>query len=296
MVNRRNLIGGAAVLGGLSGGERRMATAMDMTQLPAALARIETARGGRLGVAVFESGSGSLAGHRADERFPICSTFKLLAAAGILARVDAGQDRLDRRIVVTRADIVPHAPVTEQRIGGEGMTLAELCAATMITSDNTAGNLLLRVLGGPAGLTAFVRGLGDDVTRLDRWETELNEARPGDPRDTTSPAAMLHCMRILLLGPVLAAGSRALLVQWLRENRTGDARLRAGLPPGWQAGDRTGTGENGTANDVGILWPPGDQPPLLVAAYLTGSAAPAGLRNAALADVARAVTAAWTPR
>jgi beta-lactamase class A len=291
MIDRRTFLTGASIGAGVVRGRPALA-AGGAAALPVALAAIEAARGGRLGVAVLDSGTGAQAGHRADERFPICSTFKLLAAAGILARVDAGQERLERRIVVTPADIVPHAPVTERRIGGDGMSLAELCEATMITSDNTAGNLLLRVLGGPPGLTAYVRGLGDTITRLDRWETALNEATPGDPRDTTSPAAMLHNMRALLLGSALTEASRARLLAWLRANRTGDNRLRAGLPAGWQAGDRTGTGDNGTSNDVGILFPPGNRPPILVAAYLTQGAPAAPLRDAAHADVARAVALA----
>jgi beta-lactamase class A len=172
------------------------------------------------------------------------------------------------------------------------MTVGQLCEATMTLSDNTAANLLLRGLGGPAGLTAWLRGIGDDVTRLDRWETALNEARPGDPRDTTTPAAMLATMQRLTLGDVLLPTSRAQLLAWLRANRTGDARLRAGLPPGWQAGERTGTGPNGTSNDVGLVWPPGGAP-LLVAAYLTEGAADIATRDAALADVGAAVAAAW---
>ena len=153
-------------------------------------------------------------------------------------------------------------------------------------------NLMLASMDGPAGLTRYIRTLGDELTRLDRNEPTLNEATPGDPRDTTTPAAMLATMQRLTLGDVLSPGGRAQLLAWLRANRTGDARLRAGLPPGWQAGDRTGTGPNGTSNDVGLLWPPGGSP-LLVAAYLTEGAADMATRDAALADVGAAVAAAW---
>lgn len=261
--------------------------------LPAAFTRIEAARGGRLGVAALDTGSGRWAGHRQDERFPITSTFKLLAAGAMLARADAGRDSMERRVRFTGEDLVTYSPVTEKHVGS-GMTLAELCEATMVTSDNTAGNLLLGALGGPAGLTAYVRTLGDDVTRLDRWETALNEARPGDPRDTTSPAAMLADLHALTLGTALSAPAKERLLGWLRGNKTGDKRLRAGLPRGWQAGEKTGAGENGTNNDVGLLWPPDGAAPVLVAAYLTEGSADGAVRDAALADVAAAVAAALT--
>nr|WP_254453699.1 class A beta-lactamase [Siccirubricoccus sp. G192] len=213
--------------------------------LPATLARIEAASGGRLGVAVLDTLTDTRSGHRTDERFPMCSTFKLLAAGAVLARADAGRERLDRRIRFGRGDLVVYSPVTQERVGGDGMSLAELCAAAMTLSDNTAGNLLLASMGGPAGLTAYLRSLGDTVTRLDRIEPELNEAIPDDPRDTTTPAAMLANLQALALGPALSAGSREQLVGWLLGNRTGDTRLRAGLPDGWRTGDKTGSGGEG---------------------------------------------------
>lgn len=295
MVGRRRWMGGvAAALGGWGADAARARTRDGFAGLPGTFARIEAARGGRLGVAVLDTGNGRRAGHRQDERFPLCSTFKLLAAAAVLARADAGRDSLDRRVRFAREDLVTYSPVTGPRAGGDGMTLAELCEATMVLSDNTAGNLLLATLGGPAGLTGYVRGLGDGVTRLDRWETELNEARPGDPRDTTSPAAMLETMHALTLGPALSPSSKERVVGWLRDNRTGDKRLRAALPSGWRAGEKTGTGENGTSNDVGLLWPPdGGTAPVLVAAYLTEGPADGAVRDAALADVGAAVGAAW---
>lgn len=259
--------------------------------LAAAFARIERESGGRLGVAVRDTGAGLRAGHREDERFPLCSTFKLVAAAAVLARVDAGRERLDRRVAIPPRDgLVTYSPVTE-RHAGEEMTLEALCEAAMVLSDNTAGNLLLEAIGGPAGLTDFARSLGDPVTRLDRIEPFLNESAPGDPRDTTSPAAMLETVRRLALGDALAAGSREKLVAWMVGNRTGDARLRAGVPAGWRVGDKTGTGDRGTANDVGVIWPPG-RPPVVVAVYLTETEAAPAVRNGAHAAVARAVVAA----
>lgn len=304
MIGRRRLFGcgaaAGAALAGLGGArETSAATARaredgGFTGLPATFARIEAARGGRLGVAVLDTGDGRRAGHRPDERFPLGSTFKLLAAGAVLARADAGQDSMQRRIRFTRDDLVSYSPVTETQVGGDGMTLAALCEAAVTVSDNTAGNLLLGVLGGPAGLTAALRAIGDGVTRLDRREPDLNEARPGDPRDTTSPAAMLADLQALALGPALFPSSREALQGWLRRNRTGDARLRARLPQGWQAGEKTGSSAHGTSNDVGLLWPPGGAAPVLVAAYLTEGAADGAVRDAALADVGAAVAAAWT--
>jgi beta-lactamase class A len=292
MIRRRTLMAGIAAAAASAPVAPRARTGGGFGQLQAALRGIEAARGGRLGVAVLDSASGEAAGHRATERFPLTSTFKLLVAGAVLAEVDSGRMRLEDRIRYGRDELVTYSPITERHAGADGMTVRQLCEATMTLSDNTAANLLLRRLGGPEGVTAWLRSIGDDVTRLDRWETALNEARPGDLRDTTTPAAMLATMQRLTLGDVLSPGSRAQLVAWLRANRTGDARLRAGLPPGWQAGERTGTGPNGTSSDVGLVWPPGGAP-LLVAAYLTEGPADMATRDAALADVGAAVAAVW---
>lgn len=249
------------------------------------LTAIERALGGRLGVAAIEDGMGRGWTHRAGERFPLCSVFKALACGAVLAGVDAGQERLARRVAVRRDDLVPHSPVTEGRVGS-GMTLGELCAAAMTRSDNTAGNLILGRLGGPAGLTAFARSLGDAATRLDRWETALNEAAPGDPRDTTTPAAMAADLRALALGAALSPRSRARFVDWLVDNRTGDARLRAGLPRDWRVGDKTGTGGHGSTNDVAVVWPPG-RPAWVVCVFVTDTRASLDARNEAVAEVGR---------
>lgn len=257
----------------------------------AMLAPIEARLGARLGVVVLDTGSGRRWAHRADERFAMCSVFKAIAGAGVLAMVDDGREDLQRRILFEASALVPWSPVTETRVGGHGMTLAELCDAAITRSDNTAGNLLLHELGGPAGLTAFMRRLGDATSRLDRWETALNEARPGDPRDTTTPAAMAANFQALLAGPALAARSREQLAAWLVASRTGGARLRAGLPASWRVGDKTGTGEHGTMNDVAITWPPG-RAPAVVSAFITQTSASFELRSAALAEVGR-IAAGW---
>jgi beta-lactamase class A len=258
------------------------------------LSQLEAASGGRLGVAVLDTGSGARSNHRGDERFPLCSTFKLLASAAVLKRVEQGREHLDRRVTFLASDIVVNSPMTKDRVGGAGMTMAELCEAAMTLSDNTAGNLLLASIGGPQALTAYARSIGDATTRLDRIEPDLGEAVPGDPRDTTTPTAMLGNLRTLVFGDALAPGSREQLIRWLRANRTGDTRLRAGLPAGWQCGDKTGSGEHGATNDVGVLWPP-QGAPIIVTIYLTETSAEPGRRNAALAEVGRAVAAELRP-
>lgn len=248
---------------------------------------IEARSGGRLGVAVLHA-DGRVEGHRLDERFPMCSTFKWLAAAHVLQRVDAGREKLDRRIPFGRDVLLPHSPVTEKHVGA-GMTLGDLCRATIVTSDNAAANLILASYGGPRALTAYARSLGDEVTRLDRTEPELNESAPGDPRDTTSPRAMARLLHRTLVGDALSPRSRTVLAGWLEACETNGKRLRADLPAGWRMGSKTGTGARGSTNDVGIFWPPG-RPPVMVAAYVTDTRAPEADRNGAIADVARWVT------
>ncbi len=258
---------------------------------PDAWAGIERGAGGRLGVAVLQP-DGQVQGHRLDERFPMCSTFKWLAAAYVLHRVDAGQERLDRRLPIEAGALLPHSPVTSKHVGAAGMTLAELCHATITVSDNAAANIILATYGGPQGLTGYIRGLGDTVTRMDRTEPALNESRPGDPRDTTTPRAMARLLHTLLLGDALSPGSRAQLASWMEATETSGQRLRADLPAGWRLGSKTGTGARGSTNDVGIFWPPGGAKPILVAAYLTDTSAPEAARNGAIAAVAKRVTAA----
>ncbi|MFM0597163.1 class A beta-lactamase [Paraburkholderia dilworthii] len=252
------------------------------------LAQIEAESGGRLGVSIVDTTSGLHAGLRTDERFPMCSTFKVLAAGAVLTRVDRGQEDLARRVVFSQRDLVLNSPATSRHTreitGDAGMSIAELCKAAITLSDNTAANLLLATFGGPAGLTAFARDLGDGITRLDRIEPTLNEAIPGDPRDTTTPNAMLGNLRELVLGEHLSSSSRAQLLAWLVANETGGARIRAKLPQDWGVGDKTGTGDHGTANDIAILWPPG-RGPVLVAVYLTGTNGDAARCNAAIAEV-----------
>jgi beta-lactamase class A len=292
MISRRRLIvaaGGIALsASGLS--SARSATSLDTAALEKAIAGIETDSRGRLGVAVLDSGSGARFAQRGDERFAMCSTFKFLLAAAVLKRVDEGKEGLHRNVPVAKADIMSNSPVTE-RLAGGAASVATLCEAAITVSDNAAANLLIATVDGPSGLTEFARGIGDGVTRLDRTETSLNEAVAGDPRDTTSPDAMLDDLNRLLLGSALKDASRELLTGWLVACRTGAKRLRAGLPKDWRAGDKTGSGQNGTANDIGIFWPTAGAP-ILIASYLTECPLDADGKNAIHADVARAVVAA----
>jgi beta-lactamase class A len=255
---------------------------------------IEQRTGARIGVAALDTGSGKRLDYRSEERFPMCSTFKFLAAAAALKRVDDGQEKLDRFITYGANDILEYAPVTKAHLKDGGMTLGALCAAAIEQSDNTAGNLLLDAIGGPAGLTKFVRGVGDEMTRLDRKEPELNSAIPGDERDTTSPAAMCADMQRLLLGNVLSESSRYQLEDWLRHNETGALMIRAGVPKTSTVGDKTGRCANGATNDVAIIRPLG-RAPILIAIYSIGSTAPADDRAEAIAEAARAVVEFLSP-
>ncbi len=218
----------------------------------------------------------------------MCSTFKFLAAAAVLKRVDDKQEKLERFVSYDAKDILEYAPVTKEHLKDGGMTLGALCAAAIEQSDNTAGNLLLNAIGGPTGLTNFVRALGDRVTRLDRIEPELNSAIPGDERDTTTPAAICSDMQRLLLDDALSEASRHQLEDWLRRNETGGPMIRAGVPQTWSVGDKTGRGANGATNDIAIMRPP-NRPPILLAIYSVGSTATANDRAAAIAEVAKMV-------
>ena len=269
---------------------RTMRASIADQQLIDEIKRLERESGGRLGVCVLDTATGARHVHRGDERFPMCSTFKALAAAAVLAQVDAGKEQLSRRISFDESALVTYSPVTEKHVG-DGMTLAEICEAAVTLSDNTAGNLLLASIGGPSGLTSFVRSLDDQFTRLDRNEPTLNEALPDDPRDTTTPNAMASTLQSLILGTkALSASSREQLTAWLIANKTGDTRLRAGFPKDWRVGDKTGTGARGTNNDVGVIWPP-NKAPVVITAYLTGATVSAAQQNATVASVARAVSA-----
>ncbi|MCS0503575.1 class A beta-lactamase [Ancylobacter mangrovi] len=266
-IDRRQLVtGGLAALALPSLARPAGAAVTGPSDLIAALQAIERKAGGaKLGVCIIDCAWGTRVGYRADERFPLLSSFKLLAGAAVLERVDAHKNRLDGVVAYGKDDLVAYSPATEKH-AGEGMSLGAICEAAITLSDNTAGNLMLKTIGGPEGLTAFARRIGDETSRLDRWETALNDVKPGDRRDTTSPAAMAEDVRRLVTGDVLQPGSRQQLADWLIASQTGGKRLRAGLPKDWKAGDKTGT-TTGAANDVAIAWPP-DRAPVVIAAYM----------------------------
>lgn len=250
------------------------------------LAELERRHGGRLGVAILDTGNQRLITRRGTERFALCSTFKCLAAAFVLARVDRQQEDLSRLITYGKEQVLPYSPTTEQHTGEGGLSVGSICEAAVTLSDNTAANLLLDSFGGPAALTGWLRTIGDPDTRLDRREPELNENRAGDPQDTTTPVAMLQTLRALLLGDVLAPASRDQLTAWLVNNTTGDEKLRAGLPKGWRVGDKTGGNGRNASNDVAVIWPP-ERAPLIVTVYDDYSRASGEQLNALMADIGR---------
>lgn len=256
----------------------------------ASLARLEDGLNGRLGVFAIDTGSGATLGHRGGERFPICSTFKAILAGAVLARSVREPGLLDERVRYATTDLIAHSPITGRELA-RGMTVAELCAATVQYSDNAAANLLLRRIGGPEALTAHARSLGDSTFRLDRWETELNSALAGDPRDTSTPEAMARLLRTLALDDGLPMAQRARLQGWLRGNTTGGARIRAGVPAAWTVGDKTGTGAFGAASDIAVVWRP-QAAPLVVAVYTRLDAQDAAPRDDAIAAAAR-IVAGW---
>jgi len=272
-----------------------------MPELAADLARLEAASGGRLGVAVLDCRSGILAGHRIDERFTLCSTFKLSLAAAILARIDTGRMAADAVLPIRKSDPVGHSPVLRAALakGETGLSVLALAQAAQEQSDNGAANILLRQIGGPAGLTAFWRSLGDRTSRLDRYEPALNTSHDGDPLDTSTPAAMAGTMRAILVGDALKPASRERLIGWTIATQTGLARLRGGLPASWRAGDKTGTASGkdfgAKVNDGAIGWRPGRAQPFQIAAFFEAAVKGGDLRpedDALLAQAAR-LAAAW---
>lgn len=238
----------------------------------------------RVGLAVLDTADGQRWQYRADERFPMASTSKALICAALLAR---GQGAMKTAWLVQQEAIQSYSPTTEKMVG-EYVPAAQLCAITMRNSDNTAANGVLEMLGGPAAVTSFVRTVGDSVTRLDRNEPTLNEARPGDPRDTTTPQAMVQTLQNLVLGDALEPHARERLIAWLRNNEVGGPLLRAGVPEDWTMADRTGAGGFGTRGVVAVIWPP-KRAPLIAAVYVTETEASMEDSNTAIAMIGKAI-------
>lgn len=283
MIDRRLFIAGLPLLG---------ATAPDrFAPLRRAIAAIERSAGGPIGVALIDTHSGARFTHRAQQRFPLCSTFKLLLAARLLHGAEQGRWRLDERLPIGRADMLNNAPFSETRIGGSA-SLAELAEAMCVLSDNPAANLALARIGGPAALTGWLRAIGDATTRLDRMEPEMNNETPGDPRDTTTPAAMLATTRALVEGRILSAAARARLLGWMQASRTADTMIRAALPPGWAEANKTGAGSWRARNIVSRITPPsvsGSRAPIWVAAYLFAARSELPERNRQFVPLGRAI-------
>lgn len=258
------------------------------------MAQLESNEGGRIGVSAINTGDNQRLNYRSDERFAMCSTHKLLLVAAVLSRVDKGKDSLERLVKFSQSDIQNYAPIAKQHLGEGAMSIADLSVAAIKYSDNTAATLLLKGIGGPKAFNLYTQSLGDRVTRLDRFEPDINTNIQSDPRDTTTPSAMVNTMRKLLLGNALSPKSKELLLTWLIGNTTGDKKLRAGINSNWKIGDKTGSGENGASNDVAIVWPT-DNKPWLIAVYYTDAKSSQEQQSKVIAKVGQIVSNTFYP-
>lgn len=291
-LTRRQFTGMLGAMGVLFAARPVRAVSRNMLLFADMMQTIEASVRGRLGVYVHDTHDDRVRSYRADERFPMCSTFKVLIAGTVLAKVDQGQESLERIIHYTKEDLLSYAPESKKHVD-TGMSVEALCEAAITLSDNTAANLILKTLGGPEGLTAYLRSIGDDVTRLDRWEPTLNESVPGDLRDTTTPKAMTETLERLTIGDALTVRSREQLTAWMVANTTGGERLRKVLPATWRVGDKTGTGERGSTNDIAVIWPAGRKP-IVASVYLTETESSLDACNAAIAGVGQAIMAEFS--
>lgn len=290
---RRKLLLAAAAIPAISALTPLLAYAANtsLQQAQQQLAALEKASGGRLGVVAINTADGTTLQLNGGQRFPFCSTFKVIAASAILHHSLNNNGFMQQRIRYQKSDLVAYSPITEKHLDG-GMIVAELCAAALQYSDNTAVNLLMKQLGGPEAITAYARSIGDSTFRLDRWETELNSAIPGDERDTTTPAAMAASLQKLTLGNALPQAQREQLVAWMKGNTTGGKRIRAGVPAGAIVADKTGGGDYGTTNDIGIVWRE-NRAPLAIVVYFTQPQQDAKANNEVIAAAARIVSQAF---
>jgi len=265
-----------------------VAQGIDAGRLESAIRAEEAQLSAQIGAAVLDTKSNAVWGYRGDERFPLDSTHKAFVCAALLAKADRGEASLQKRVVIIATDLVAHSPITEKRIAPDAMSLSELCAAAITVSDNTAANAVLSAIGGPPAVTDFFRSLGDEVSRLDRNEPDLNESAPGDPRDTTTPAAAVADLDKLLLGNTLNPAAREQLKQWMIDDAVAGPLLRAAAPSNWRIADKTGAGEHGSRGIVAVLWPP-DRAPIVAAIYIRDTAASLDARNAAIARIGAAL-------
>ncbi len=279
-LSRRHVLAAGAAFG-LAGCSAEVRHAADMA---GRMLELKKRHGGRIGVSALQGGKS--VNLDSTERFAMCSTFKWVLATAILSQSDQGKLGLDRDIAYGQGDLLDYAPVTGAHVAEGRMAVRDLCAAAVSLSDNTAANLLLPLAGGPSGLTQFVRTLGDATTRFDRTEPDLNTNVDGDERDTTTPQAMAALLKTVFTGTVLKPASRDQLKAWMVATSTGQKRIRAALPTGWTAGDKTGTGENGAVNDVAVIWPDSGDP-IFMAIYTSGGTLDAAGREAVIADTAK---------
>lgn len=259
------------------------------------LAKLEASSGGRLGLSAVNTADNMHIDYRAAERFPFCSTGKVMVVSAILKKSEKNSAILQKKNMYTQKDvsISGYAPVTKQHIDN-GMSVAELCKAAIEYSDNTAMNLLMKIIGGPKAVTSYARSIHDDTFKLDRWEPQLNSAIPGDNRDTTTPFAMVNSLRGLAFGDYLTFAKRKMLLAWLKNNTTGNTKIRAGVPPNWLVGDKTGSGSYGTTNDIAIIWPP-KNPPIVMVIFFTKDAKEATPLNEVIVAATRIVVDAFAP-
>lgn len=293
-IDRRTILAGSAILG-LSACMRALPAEQTAMPFPnAAMAALEARAGGRLGAFILDTASGKSRGYRYDELFGMCSTFKFALAAAVLQAGQRGTFDPGKMLPFTNDDIVANSPAATANLDKGAMSMLAMAEAIQKTSDNTAANLLIREFGGPEAVTRIFRSWGDGVTRLDRYEPAMNNVPPGEVRDTTSPRAFAQTMaRLLTTNSILQSASRETLIEWMIDTKTGSERIRAGLPPSWRAGDKTGTGWGSTydnkTNDVAIFWPP-SRPPVIVTAYYEADGKYDDVRDvdqAALAEVGR---------
>lgn len=247
---------------------------------------LEDEFGVKLGVYAIDTETDQTVSYQSDERFAYASTFKVLAAGAILQT--ASMEDLEKVITYSEEDLVAHSPVTEKHVD-DGMKLKEIMEAAIRYSDNTAGNLLLEEIGGPDELEAILRENGDDTIEMDRMETDLNEAAPGDTRDTSTPQALAESLQKYVLSDLLPEDKRDLLIDWITGNEAGDTLIRAGVPEGWEVGDKSGAGGYGTRNDIAVVWPSNHKAPIVIAILSSKDSVDADFDDAVIEQAAQRV-------
>jgi beta-lactamase class A len=263
------------------------AVTIDFAPVEKAIKMQEETLSARIGVAVLNVETGALWSFRGDERFPLTSTFKSIACAKLLYDVDQKRTELKNTVAVNRDDLVTYSPVLEAYVEKE-IALGDACQATMLTSDNTAANIVIESVGGTESITSFLRDIGDVNTRLDRVEPGLNEALPNDPRDTTTPISMTNTLNELVFGTVLSQDSRVQLIDWMKRNEVTGNLLRSALPAGWEIGDRSGAGGFGARSITAVVWRD-KQSPLIVSIYVSQTDASMDQRDLAIVEIGKSI-------